>query len=268
MKQFNKTVLAVALLAAAGSASAAITAGGTSADQAYLVVYDSGFVNADSTLGLTYNRNLGVTFAQLEAGATPSLSTSFTGDTNWTTFVAGATSAARWAIVDGNKSAHSIYVTGSVAPSVPSLADPTVTFDAAATAISKHAGEINFGTSLAVGASDLVKSLPDNFTGQANHGTNPFANLWTGLNGYNDTTAIGGTANFYEGKYHLDYTTDYTGFGPEPTGTPIVTSADIAKVGQITLTAAGITAVPLPAAVWLFGAGLMGMLRLNRRKSI
>ncbi|NOT12382.1 MAG: hypothetical protein HOP23_11220 [Methylococcaceae bacterium] len=27
-------------------------------------------------------------------------------------------------------------------------------------------------------------------------------------------------------------------------------------------------AVPLPAAVWMFGAGLMGMLRLNRRKSV
>ena len=27
-------------------------------------------------------------------------------------------------------------------------------------------------------------------------------------------------------------------------------------------------AVPLPAAVWMFGAGLMGMLRLNRRKSM
>ena len=29
-----------------------------------------------------------------------------------------------------------------------------------------------------------------------------------------------------------------------------------------------VTAVPLPAAVWLFGAGLMGVLRLNRRKSV
>jgi len=29
-----------------------------------------------------------------------------------------------------------------------------------------------------------------------------------------------------------------------------------------------VSAVPLPAAVWMFGAGLMGMLHLNRRKSI
>jgi hypothetical protein len=31
--------------------------------------------------------------------------------------------------------------------------------------------------------------------------------------------------------------------------------------------AGGATVVPLPAAVWMFGAGLMGMLRLNRRKA-
>jgi len=28
------------------------------------------------------------------------------------------------------------------------------------------------------------------------------------------------------------------------------------------------SAVPLPAAVWMFGAGLMGVLRLTRRKSM
>lgn len=37
---------------------------------------------------------------------------------------------------------------------------------------------------------------------------------------------------------------------------------------QLTYSAAPVSAVPLPAAVWMFGAGLMGVLRLNRRKSI
>jgi len=44
--------------------------------------------------------------------------------------------------------------------------------------------------------------------------------------------------------------------------------SDIVQLGQIKLSAAGLTAVPLPAAVWMFGAGLMGLLRLNRRKAV
>ena len=217
----------------------------TIADQAYLVVYDPNFKNSDGTLGLTYNRNLNVSFAQLEAAGSnlSLLNTNLSTDANWLTFTKGMTSSATWAVVDGAKNVHGIFVTGSVHPSVPSIADPTVTFDAAATAISKHALEIDYNNALANTDSDLVKSLPDNFTGQANHGTNPFANLWTGLNGYNDTTAIGGTANFYQGSFHLDFTTDYTGFGPEPSGTPIATASDIKFVGQLQLTTTGLTAV-------------------------
>lgn len=39
------------------------------------------------------------------------------------------------------------------------------------------------------------------------------------------------------------------------------------NVGTLTYSAAPVVATPLPAAVWMFGAGLMGVLRLNRRKS-
>lgn len=39
------------------------------------------------------------------------------------------------------------------------------------------------------------------------------------------------------------------------------------SVGTLSYTAA-VSQVPLPAAVWMFGAGLMGVLGLNRRKSV
>jgi hypothetical protein len=51
--------------------------------------------------------------------------------------------------------------------------------------------------------------------------------------------------------------------------------SDISLIGAFTLAGntlsyapAAVSAVPLPAAVWMFGAGLMGVLRLNRRKSV
>jgi len=269
MKQFNKTILAVALMAAAGSASAAIVQNNTSANEAFLVVYDSAYVNGDSTLGRTYNRDLGVSFAQLvAAGSNMSLlNTDLTGDANWTAFQSGMTGSAQWGVVDGNLADHAAFVTGNIAPTAN--VDPTnLIFDAAALKINQHAGEINLGLT---GVSSLIKQQPDNGQGQADHaGVLPFSTVWTGINtaGYTALTAFGGNANFYKGSYQLDFVTDYSGFGAETLlGTAVTTQADITKVGQLQLSAAGLTAVPLPAAVWLFGAGLMGMLRLNRRKA-
>jgi hypothetical protein len=45
---------------------------------------------------------------------------------------------------------------------------------------------------------------------------------------------------------------------------------DIANINKtsVLLTAYTVTAVPLPQAVWLFGAGLLGMLKLSKRKNL
>ena len=37
--------------------------------------------------------------------------------------------------------------------------------------------------------------------------------------------------------------------------------------GQLTFSAVSVAAVPVPAAVWMFLTGMMGVLGLNRRKS-
>jgi hypothetical protein len=36
--------------------------------------------------------------------------------------------------------------------------------------------------------------------------------------------------------------------------------------GDLTYTIAGVSAVPLPAAVWLLGSGLLGLAGIGRRK--
>ena len=272
MKQFNKTLLAAALMVAgSATANAAIIANNTDADTAFLVVYDSAFLNSDSSVGVTYNRELGVSFAQLvAAGSNMSLlNTNLSADANWTTLLTGITGSAKWAVVDGSIASHGAFMTGGATAPQANSSDPTaLIFDPAATQINLHALEVNAGLS---GLSSLVKKLPENFTGQADHSDAgvPFDSLWTGINtgtGFNPLTAFGSTADFYKGSYSFDTTTDFSGFGDF--GTNVTLQSDITKVGQLQLTATGLTAaVPLPAAVWLFGAGLMGMLRLNRRKA-
>ncbi len=272
MKQFNKTLLAAALMVAgSATANAGIIANNTDADQAFLVVYDSAFLNSDSTVGVTYNRNLGVSFTQLVAAGSDMslLATNLGADANWTNLMAGITGSAKWTVVDGSSASHGAFMTGGATAPQASVDPTALIFDAAATQINSHALEVNAGLS---GLSSLVKQLPDNSTGQADHALAglPFSSLWTGINtgtGFNPLTAFGSTADFYKGSYSFDTTTDFSGFGDF--GTNVTLQSDITKVGQLQLTAAGLSvaAVPLPAAVWLFGAGLMGMLRLNRRKA-
>jgi len=289
MKLRNKALIAAAIMVAAGSASAAITANNTGADQAFLVAFDSAAVNTDGSLGRTYNLNLGITFDQLAAGnytALTSAVASVATDANWTTFTTGMTSSAKYGIFDGNTSAFGAFLSGGSVPpqaygSVDAAGtitgDPTVlTGSLAATTINAHAVEINKG--LGANASSLILQIPDNSTGQADHTLAglPFSSVWGGANtgtGYNPLTAVGSTANFFKVGYHLDFTTDYTGFGAETiVGTPVVFQSDISKIGSFTLASTGLTfapaAVPLPAAVWMFGAGLMGLLRMNRRKTV
>jgi hypothetical protein len=112
-------------------------------------------------------------------------------------------------------------------------------------------------------------------TGQAN-GYNPFNVGWNFGNGVTPAAAWGTDNNFYEGVTHLGTVT--TVKGPKTTVTPgvaLLAQSDINLIGAFNLgtngllhyTPAAVSAVPLPAAVWMFGAGLMGVLRLNRRKS-
>ena len=279
MKQFNKTLIAAALMVAgSATANASIVSsqfGDTSTNEAFLVAYDSAVVNADATIGRTYNLNLGVSFAQLAAGNFTGLTKDLSSDANWTTFSTGMTSSAVYMVADGSLAGHGAFVSGdSVAPQA-NPNDPTqLIFDSTAIAIDQHVNEINKGMPVGVNSS-LIKQQPDDSTGQADHTLAgiPFDGTWAGINGFHNLIAVGSTAQFYKGSFSFDTTTDFTGLGDF--GTNVTLQSDITKIGAFTLAGnsltfapAAVSAVPLPAAVWMFGAGLMGMLRLNRRKSV
>jgi len=280
MKQFNKTVLAITLFAAAGSASA-FTSGSTSgSNEAFLVAFDKGYVNTDSSLGRTYNLDLGVTFNGLKSaggGWVNLLTKDLTGDANYTTFLTGAVASdISWGIYAAGDTIavgganNGIFVTGTTLTS--GFASPTprttpagslTTWGTQITSITQHGGEITAGLT---GTSSVIKATDAASSGQANS-TPTYDSLWGGaFAGDNPTIAFNTNGNFYYGGTHTGTYQQRVG-GTTTSGVVLLAQSDIVQLGQVNLTPAGLTAVPLPAAVWMFGAGLMGLLRLNRRKA-
>jgi hypothetical protein len=252
MKKFNKTLLAAALMVAAGAANAGIAINSATGAEAFLQAYDS-------TQGVTYDLDLGITLAQLNAGLankTYNLST----DANWNTFHGAKFNAAttQFGVVDGYK--LTTYFTSTLAsPAV----DTGTNLLKVSSAIELAANRINAGAPLSAAGSALAVDGTSDGTGQwadAAGSTNVLDNLW-GVPGGSQSAAInyGSTGNFFSDV-------NVTGKGL------VVTNIGAWTLAGNTLSFAIPTitppaAVPLPAAVWMFGAGLMGVLRLNRRKS-
>jgi hypothetical protein len=290
MKKLNKTLLAGALIVAAGSANATLTNGSTTGtNEAYLVAFDANYVNSDLTLGRSFNLDLGTTFAALQANAGAALS-SFVGATNnlasnanWLAFTTlGAGEAAQaisygiYAAGDTTTQANNgIFVSGLSAPVAPlatagtTPVGSTTTWGGQIGAINIHSAEINLG--LASGAtSSVIKGTDASSTGQANS-IPDFATMWGA--GLAPLASYGSANNLYYGATHLG---SVVARGKTTTGVALLAQSDISNVGSFTLAgntlsftaAGGVSAVPLPAAVWMFGAGLMSMLRINRRKLI
>jgi hypothetical protein len=274
MNKFTKTVLAVAIMAGAGAANASITAvttndgTGSSLNEAFLVVYDPNFVGPGG-LGRTYNLDLNITFADILANPSAAFAayagpTGLALDSSWSTFASGITnaSAVKYTIAVGSEDDATTFVTAATKPLANP--DPTVLVgQLSASNITLHAREINNG--LAAGAnSSVINQVPDNNSGQATHNGQTFDTLWGSAtfnpNGVYNSTGV----NFYKEAYIFD-----------AGGTALTTQNEITNVGSWILagntlkySAAPVAAVPLPAAVWMFGAGLMGLLRVNRRKSV
>ncbi len=203
-------------------------------NEAYLVAFDAGYVNADSTLGRTYNLDLGVTYAQLAANSTTAL-TAFEGagqnlstDANWVTFIGvGATSQISYAIYAAGDTVtlanNGIFVTGTTALTVPL----TGSWATSISAINTQASEINYG--MLTGVSSVIKNTDLAASGQANAGI-PFNQFW-GAFAYDPTAAYGSSDNLYFGGAHLGSVMSHG----HPTSVQLIAATDIAQVGAFTL---------------------------------
>jgi len=258
MKQFSKSLLAVALLAATtGAANASIAVSSNTLSEAYLSVYDS-------SRGLTFALDLGLTFADLTnniANDTFSKSYDLTALTagssaaKWSTFATGLNAATTVYGVVASGNAGKLFATGpEISPAKFSVLNDATT---AVTNTKNHINTINTA-SIADNAGAAVQTslnlsaiISDADT--ANTGQHNQLNSFSTLNGSKGDAAAdiqyGQAGNFYY----------YAG-----ASTPVLAAQQWTLAGNTLSFAAP---VPLPAAVWMFGAGLMGVLGLTRRKN-
>jgi hypothetical protein len=246
MKQFSKSVLAAALLVAAGAANASINNLNNTDSEAYLSVYDK-------SQDLTFTLDLGVSMSTLIskiADGSYVLSYDLSGNDMWNSF----TSA-----MDASQTVYGVAV-GYGAKMLITGATQIAKFNAPAaastvgTAIKNHAQEINGGQltdnqgetvgNYAANLSSLVYGADTPKTGQHNN----FNSIFGVVSAANANIAYGAAGDFW----YYNSTTAHT-----------------LAANQWTLSGNELkfSSVPVPAAVWMFGTGLMAMFGLNRRKA-
>ncbi len=251
MKQFSKSVLAAALLVAAGAANASISTTSTGSE-AFLSVYDK-------SQALTFTLDLGVTFADLLAhvnDATYVKNIDLSADANWAAFSTSLDATQTFysvAVANGSKQ----FATAAAKPDA--WANLTVA-GAGGTAVKVHVGQINVGQladnpgqtigNTAANLSSLVSDADTAKTGQHNQ-DKPASNLWGSNASWNTNIAFGTSGDFW----YL-----------ENKNAPVLAAFKFTLSGN-SLVASEVSNVPVPAAVWMFGTGLMAMFGLNRRKS-
>ncbi|UOA10533.1 VPLPA-CTERM sorting domain-containing protein [Methylobacter sp. S3L5C] len=250
MKKFNKTLLVAALMIAAGSANANISVHNGDSEL-FMSVYDSSSKN-------TYSLNTGLTidaFIAAASNSTYAYTHDLSLDAVWTSGFKGAAgfnaATTSYALIVGSNVNPDVLLTSSAVGGLV-LTD---TIDALVSNFQIQAGEVN------ASGFDISKVVNDGSianTGQFKDFDNAFG-LQTGAKA---AGAYGSALAFF----HATNVPNAAGDELESHVEQFAGSWTLAGNTLSFSAPAPISAVPLPAAVWFFGAGLMGMLRLNRRK--
>jgi hypothetical protein len=261
MKKLNwKAKLAVAALAvsAAMPASAALTGAAGGNSSLFLTVWNG----ANS-----YSRDLGTTLDGFLASA--ATGATFAGDALFASVFGTSTAPLSWNIAAGDTT----YVVGT---------DPArllVTGGLGLTPTGTRTGLITAGTAVTLMTSNLnaagcaTAASCTVLAGAAGDGsiTAPTANAWGSNIGGGTTIATVGGATSQLAMYLLSSIGGTAGL------TNSVTQSSFSASGQqsyFTLNAAtgavtwNVASVPVPAAVWLLGSGLLGLIGVGRRKSV
>jgi len=249
MKQFSKSALAAALLVAAGAANASINNLNGTDSEAYLSVYDK-------SQDLTFTLDLGVSMSTLIskiADGSYVLSYDLSGNDMWNSFASSMDASQTVygvAVGWGNR----MLITGSKQIAKFNSVSSALQVG---NAIKNHAQEINGGQltdnpgevigNYAANLSSLVYGADTPKTGQHNN----FNSIFGVVSAANANIAYGVEGDFWY----------YNG-----------TAAHTLAPNKWLLTGNALSyapaaVVPVPAAVWMFGTGLMGMFGLNRRKA-
>jgi hypothetical protein len=252
--KFTKTLVAAALLAGAASTAQAAAPGQNALilgvyDSTHAQVYD---LNLEGLLGKTYS-------AMLTGGSfTVDLST----DATWNTFAGTNDANLASGAVYGIEASLGLsqfgfqYASASATP-MAALSKGNVT--SAASNIVAATGRM--GLSVSATNSAIVTDANATSGGwiDAPGSANNYGNLWGGLTAANGAIAYGATGTFWN-----DTSNGLAGANAKQTQAALGTFNLSGNTLTYTSNAA---AVPLPTAVWMFGAGLMAMLGVSRRKA-
>jgi hypothetical protein len=268
MNKLKTLVAGIALAFSAGAANAALLDGGKDN-----VVGDGElFVSVHNyTKGLTYHRDLGVTVSVFLASAddTQSFFSLFAGDTNWTGFLGSvdAGDTVRFNVAGNKNAANSsagvgdtlLFTSNAALPSIPT----TAAFGNAQQSILTHVNGMNV---------DYGEPVADNLA-QAGINKSAFGDN-AALNGYHlenwGATPTGTTFNT-EADFGIDlamwaFSIEQIGTGRNATFNPL--SELLAGVWKLSADGLSYTApVPVPAAVWLMGSALLGLVGVGARRN-
>jgi len=254
MNNLIKVGVAASLAMGSIAAHASIAIPTTSGNPGDAVLFADVFNG--TTLVKTYAGDTGLTVASLESGTIPS--TTFL-DANLSTFLASATAGTTvdWLLVGagGNTGAQPIGVTTSGSGLVgirPQTGNTLNGWSGTLVTILNNVNGLIGGSGTSwVGNNDTILS---------GNGFAPFGTT-TDISNLGGNSGQVATAGLGTVKLYAASAADQSG-GTTATVTPVM---------QATLSASGlsfssIAAVPVPAAVWLLGSGLLGLAGVSRRK--
>lgn len=259
-----KMLAAAVALAVTGVANAAIENSFTNRNgELFLVAYDDVAVKS-------YFRDLNILqsdWVLTQNGANHSWSG--VGDTEWTDFLAatGGTTNVRWGVYSGAQMTDDAqnffdgyYGVTTTGGSAGQIGMDFSTIGNAATYMDVKTDNVSL---VYAGSMNTINSAyVDGLTDANSHWT--YGNNLNGTTG-NTVTTIGGT--LYDYLLSLD-NSDPTSpsYGVDPTVNQMAGTFSFASDGNLTYTATAVSAVPVPAAVWLFGSALLGLAGIARRR--
>lgn len=253
MKTSMKVLAASIALAVSGAANAAMVtgAGGTNGEL-FLTVWDQ--AGAQS-----YHLDLGVTVADIYSNPTNTLNYDLSADANFAGFMGNTglvymVSAANTSFADPNTWGYLSTSNEGLTAVNSANAAGYFPINNAQARISSFAGELNAidpGTAAdtAGNYSAVATEGQAAYFGDGNWGVN------MGGNGFTSHQSIDSSVAFY-GIALPGGSTSVTEFNNVWT---------LTSTGSLTFDA-GVSAVPVPAAVWLFGSGLLGLVGVARRR--